>query len=135
MSTNEPFSPWSPEFADAGRALPKQGRGCCFWGGLLAVAMLLLLIAEIGGTTYLGYRWLIAKALQSTDDQPMELPALALDEQLLLAVRRRWESFQESMVTASPLTGAIEAVRWGGTSASGWRSYHTTPGASCMPLI
>jgi len=97
MSTNDPISPCSPEYADADRAPPKQGRGCCFWGCLLAVAMLLLLIAGIGGTTYLGYRWLIAKALQYSDDQPMELPALALDEQQLLAVRRRWESFQESL--------------------------------------
>jgi hypothetical protein len=94
MSTNNPYSP-GPEGAD--QVPPKHGRGCCFWGCLLAVAMLLLLMVGIGGTAYFGYRWLIAKALEYTDDSPMEMPALALDEEQQQAVQQRWESFQESL--------------------------------------
>jgi hypothetical protein len=90
--------PEKPDFYQTpGYEPPKQGPGCLFWGCVISLTSLLLLIALVAGTAYFGYRWMIAKALEYTDDQPMAMPALALDEQQLQAVQQRWESFQESL--------------------------------------
>src|SRR5437763_5817984 len=67
----------------------KSGRGCLFWGGIVAAVLFLFLLL----TAYAGYRYFKGLIVRYTDTKPIETPALHLSGAEITNLQQRIHTF------------------------------------------
>jgi hypothetical protein len=76
-----------------------SGRGCLFWGGIIAALLLLCFLLTI----YAGYRYVKHLVYQYTDSKPIEVATLRLSDAEITNVQARLKSFSEAMESNKPV--------------------------------
>jgi hypothetical protein len=77
---------------------PKPRKGCLFYGGLIGV--MLLLVVLLGG--YLGLRYAKGLVNQLTDTKPVQLPTAQLPDTQLFQLHDRVDTFREVVRDGDP---------------------------------
>ena len=71
----------------------KSGRGCLFWGGIIAAVFLLFILL----TVYAGYRYVKNMVAEYTDTKPIEAPALHLSGVEITNLQQRIHRFDQAI--------------------------------------
>ncbi len=75
------------------------GRGCLFWGGI--IAGILLLLALLAG--YATFRYLRSVVLNYTDTKPIEMPAVHLSDIEVTNLQKRVDNFDRALDKDRPV--------------------------------
>ncbi|HXT12417.1 MAG TPA: hypothetical protein VN873_12710 [Candidatus Angelobacter sp.] len=87
----------------------KKGRGCLFWGGIVAAVLLLLALL----TGYSVYRYVKKLVAEYTDTKPMEIPAVTLSQAEITNLQQRVNDFDVALKknqATKPLTLTAEEL-------------------------
>jgi hypothetical protein len=76
-----------------------SGRGCLFWGGIIAAVLLLCFLL----TVYAGYRYVRHLVNEYTDSKPIEVATLRLSDAEMTNLQARVKSFNDSMESNKPV--------------------------------
>lgn len=77
----------------------KSGRGCLFWGGIIAAVLLLIFLLTI----YAGYRYVRHLVYEYTDSKPIEVATLRLSDAEMTNLQARVKTFNDSMESNKPV--------------------------------
>lgn len=77
----------------------KSGRGCLFWGGIIAAVLLLCFLL----TVYAGYRYIRHLVYEYTDSKPIEVATLRLSDAEMTNLQVRVKSFNDAMESNRPV--------------------------------
>ena len=77
----------------------KSGRGCLFWGGIIASIFFLLLLLTIYGV----FRYVKGVVAQYTDTKPLAAPALHLSGAEITNLQQRVRTFDEAIKKNKPV--------------------------------
>ena len=81
----------------------KSGRGCLFWGGIIAgVFFLFALLAA-----YTGFRYFKHLIVYYTDTKPIETPAVTLSGTQITNLQQRLQTFDKALETDKPVEPLI----------------------------
>src|SRR6516162_202117 len=86
--------PWQPK---------PSGRGCLFWGGIIAGILLLCVLI----TVYAGYCYVRGLVNEYTDSKPIEVAVTPLSEADAKALQRRIKDFDHALTNGTPTTPLI----------------------------
>lgn len=87
----------------------KSGRGCLFWGGIIAAVLFLFILFAVYGT----YRYLRHLVLTWTDTKPLPAPALTLSHSEVTNLQQRvhaWDDGLKHNQAVGPLTLTADEV-------------------------
>jgi hypothetical protein len=77
----------------------KSGRGCLFWGGIIAAVLFLMVLL----TVYAGYRFAKNMIAEWTDTKPLPAPALHLSGTEITNLQQRLHRFDVAMKSNKPV--------------------------------
>lgn len=77
----------------------KSGRGCLFWGGIIAAVLLLCFLLTI----YAGYRYVRHLVYEYTDTKPIEVATLHLSDAEMTNLQARVKSFSDAVQSNKPV--------------------------------
>jgi len=84
-----------------------KGRGCFFYGCIVALVLFVLLAVVAGTATYFGYRALKNLALQYTDTTVMPLPKVELPQAELERMQARFNAFNADVKAGRPVAPLV----------------------------
>jgi hypothetical protein len=87
----------------------KAGRGCLFWGGIIAAVFVLLALL----TAYTGFRFFRHLVYDYTDTKPIETPAVHLSGAEMTNLQQRVQNFDKAIKAdkaVEPLTLSAEEI-------------------------
>lgn len=76
-----------------------SGRGCLFWGGIIAAVLLLCFLL----TVYAGYRYIRHLVYEYTDSKPVEVATLRLSDAELTNLQARVKGFNDALESNKPV--------------------------------
>ncbi len=97
MSTNDPEFYQTPKFTPEQDEAPPPGRGCFFYGCIIASVLAVLMMIFVGILIFVGYRWLGRMVEEYTANAPEQLPVLEMPAEQRQAVKDRWEAFRKAV--------------------------------------
>jgi len=77
----------------------KSGRGCLFWGGIIAAILFLFVLL----TVYAGFRYVKGVVAEYTDTKPVEVPALHLSGAEITNLQQRVHVFNQAIKDNRPV--------------------------------
>jgi len=77
----------------------KSGRGCLFWGGIIAGALLLMVCLAM----FIGYRFAKGLVNEFTDAEPMALPTVNMSAEEVSRLRNRVSEFSRAVDENRPV--------------------------------
>lgn len=77
----------------------KSGRGCLFWGGIIAAVLLLCFLLTI----YAGYRYVRHLVNEYTDSKPIEVATLHLSDAEMRNLQARVKGFNDAVESNRPV--------------------------------
>jgi hypothetical protein len=80
-----------------------KGRGCFFYGCIVSLVLLVLLLIAAGTATFFGYRALKNIAVQYTDTTPMPLPKAQMPQAEVERLQARFNTFNEAVKAGKPV--------------------------------
>src|SRR5689334_22023407 len=93
-----------------------QGRGCLFWGGIIAAVLLLCALLAV----YAGYRFVHGLVNEYTDTKPIDMPQVQLSDAEIKNLRQRIANFDTAIkankamepliLTADEINALIAAI-------------------------
>lgn len=81
----------------------KSGRGCLFWGGIIAAVLLLFAIV----TGYGVYRYARHVLYDYTDTKPLDIPAVQLSDMEITNLQQRVENFDKAIKDNKPVDSLV----------------------------
>ena len=76
---------------------PKQGRGCFFYGCIIALVLAFLMMVAIALSGYFGYRAYLALVQGNTSTAPMVLPKVEMPEEARKDLHTRIDAFKAAL--------------------------------------
>ncbi len=77
-------------------------RGCFFYGCIIAIVLVVVLIIVTIAALYMGYRYVINQSIKYTDTVPMPLATVKLDEAQLKSLKERYQAFHKALEENKP---------------------------------
>jgi hypothetical protein len=98
----------NPEFYGAGGFTPEayeppRGRGCMFYGCLIAGIMSVLFLIAVGAILYVGYRAFNRFVDEYTATVPLELPTVEMPAEERQSVKDRFAAFRKAIDDGTPV--------------------------------
>src|SRR5882724_3080824 len=87
----------------------KSGRGCLFWGGIIAAVLFLFVLL----TVYVGFRYVKNLVAEYTDTKPLPAPALNLSRAEITNLQQRIHRFDQAIKdnkTVEPLSLSADEI-------------------------